>query len=1039
MKLLSVLIVMVLNLAFDADPGANSKDHSNVKSDQALQSNAQKGPMLMIIKVEPTVLYRKDQDRLMQAVDITIENSGQAVDAGLQVKFRSHDELSIDLGTIKEGKESYRFFVPEVSETLPVEFVLVHSNKVQNRLSLTWTPRKHWEICIIPISHHDLGYTAPIEHVMRTYRETYNDVIKFCEATENYPDEAKFRYSVEESWSLQNFIENSDKATLDKLAKYIKEDRIEVQAFYAELTTNISSHEELIRLLYPSFSINKEFGGKIKVGSITDIPGLSWGLPTVLSGAGIKYFFGGMPTYFEWDWDKYKDLMKHTFWDEKNILRPHGKPDAFYWKGPDGSKVLVYYQGSYGWWNMKSMEGPKSYNQIMDELPDTLNDMDRRGVPFSVLRFGGYGCTDNTKTDIIISNLVREWNSKWAFPKLIVSTNAMFFEKLEKQCKDLRTFTGDMPDTDYPVGATSMAKETTQNRVTHDRIASAEKIATMSYVLLKSNYPADDIREVYDNIILYDEHCWGMYHGVGDVADWAFDEKSSCSYKALGLTELITSGGVSQYDQTTYESNAKNIADNIAFDKDGQHIVVFNSLSFNRNDLVNIPNFLHKEPFDLVDIETGQKVPYQVTKIESPQSPAPHAAGRYANSQINPTEGFNLVFVADNVPSMGYKTYLVVPAQNSSGLKSNLTITDASIENQFFKVAVNPETGTVASIFDKELGVELVDNNAQHQVNQLITRWIKTGKEESPKTATIRKGERGPVYASLSVSTSGAGCPQLTEEIILYDKIKRIDFNNRVLKDMTPTQEVYFAFPFKMDNPDFRFEGPLSVIKPLRDQFPGSNSNYYSVQHWADVSDGRTGITLSPVDAHLVMFGGLNNVETSQAHHAVDPVSYGSPFVTELKKGHMYSFVMDNNFRTNMQPVQLGDVLFRYSVTSHKGDWIDGRPRDFGWAVKNPLFPVVVNKRSNGKLPESLSFCQLDKPNIILLTLKKAEDGEGIIVRLNETEGIDTECNLTLSKITIRKVYETNLVEENDKLLDVQGQTIRINVKAFGVKTIRIL
>jgi hypothetical protein len=112
---------------------------------------------------------------------------------------------------------------------------------------------------------------------------------------------------------------------------------------------------------------------------------------------------------------------------------------------------------------------------------------------------------------------------------------------------------------------------------------------------------------------------------------------------------------------------------------------------------------------------------------------------------------------------------------------------------------------------------------------------------------------------------------------------------------MTPTQEVYFAFPFKMDTPDFRFEGPLSVIKPLRDQFPGSNTNYYSVQHCADVSDRKTGVILSPVDAHLVMFGGLNNVETSQAHHAVDPVNYGSPFITEQKKGHMYSFVMNNN------------------------------------------------------------------------------------------------------------------------------------------------
>jgi alpha-mannosidase len=1033
MKYLTVSIALVLNLAFIEDPGVISKDYSGLEDHQALNRDVQTSSSLKIVKVEPTVLFRKEQNSLVQAVDITIDNQGQAVDAKLQVKFGSRDELSIDPGTIKTGKESYRFFVPEVTLTTPVEYALVLGEKVQDRLTASWTPRKHWEICMIPIAHHDLGYTNPIELVFRQYRNTYNDVIRFCEETQNYPEEAKFRYSVEESWSLQDFIEHSDNATRNKLAQYIKEGRIEVQAFYAELTTGISSHEELIRLLYPSFRINKELGGQIKVASITDMPGLSWGLPTVLSGAGINYFFAGMPFYFEWSPEIYKDLVKHTFWDEKNILRPHGRPDAFYWKGPDGSKVLVYYQGDYGCWN------PKSYDEVMNELPGMLDNMDSRGNPFSVMRYAGYDCTDNTGTDITASKLAREWNSKWAYPKMIVSTNTIFFEKLEKQCKDLRTFTGDMPDTDYPIGSLSTAKETTTNRVTHDRITSAEKITTISHLLLNSKYPYNDIRDIYNDIMLFDEHCWGMYNTVGDEQDWAAKEKSLYAYRAAGLTDKISSGVEDMYKETSYAGNAKDIAGAIAFNEEGQHIVVFNSLSFSRNDLVNIPNFLHKEPFDVIDTETGEKVAHQVIELDSPQSPVPHAAGRYAGGQINPPEAFNLAFVADNVPSMGYKTYRIVPASNSSAPKSSLVLTDKGIENRFFKVTINPETGTVASIYDKELGTELVDKDAPHQVNQLVTRWIKTGKDESPKIAAIRKGQNGPVYASLVVSTSGAGCPQVNQEIILYEKIKRIDFNNRVLKDMTPTQEIYFAFPFKMADPDFRFEGPLSVIKPLRDQFPGSNSNYYSVQHWADVSDGKTGITFTPVDAHLVMLGGFNTSEISQAHHAIKPVTFGAPFVTEFKKGHMYSFVMNNNFRTNMPPAQLGDILFRYSVSSHKGSWLEGRPRDFGWGIKNPFVAVLAEGKPKGSLPESLSFCQIDKPNVILLTLKKAEDGEGIIIRLNETEGIDTEVNVTLPDITIGKVYETNLVEENEKLLDVQLQTIKINIKAFGVKTLHIL
>ena len=68
----------------------------------------------------------------------------------------------------------------------------------------------------------------------------------------------------------------------------------------------------------------------------------------------------------------------------------------------------------------------------------------------------------------------------------------------------------------------------------------------------------------------------------------------------------------------------------------------------------------------------------------------------------------------------------------------------------------------------------------------------------------------------------------------------------------------------------------------------------------------------------------------------------------------MYSFVMNNNFRTNMPPAQLGDILFRYSVTSHKGNWIEGRPRDFGWAVKNPLIAVPVGPKEQGE-PSGIS------------------------------------------------------------------------------------
>jgi len=980
--------------------------------------------VIRINKIEPTVFFIKEKNELLQAVDISIENTEETVEASVDVKFDS-EEKNIVLGKVEKGEGIYRVYVTDVREQVAASFVLKTDGKVQDRREMNWKPGKHWEVYMIPIAHHDFGYTHTIEDVLLRYDGFYDDILRFCEETENWPFESQFRYMVEESWSIKHFTENRPKEVLEKLAKYVKEGRIEIPALFGNQISALCSHEELIRLMYPSFRLNRQYGAPTRTASITDIPGLSWGLPTVLAGAGVKYFFAGLPTYFEWG---RSDI--HTFWDEDAILREHGRPDAFLWQGPDGETVLVYYQGSYGCWS------PSSYQDVLNDLPGMLAPMEESGCPFSVMRYGGYGCGDNTPPDICVSHVAREWNSKWAYPKLIVATNAMFFENLEKECSDLRTFRGELPHTDYVVGAISTAKETAINRITHDKLHTAEKLATIASLVSDYQYPAERIRDAYDNLLLYDEHTWGMARQIGEVQDWDWCDKSRCAYKAAGLTKYIL------------DSSPDRIAGEIELTEEGVHIVVFNSLSFQRTDVVNASGFFGEEPFALIDEETGEEVPYQIVELDSPQAPVPYAAGRYARGQFNRPELFELVFVAEDVPPLGYKTYRIAPKETPplekggrGDFASNVLVNETSLENRFFKVTLNSQTGTIASIYDKELKRELVDQEAPHQLNQFIARWVKTGEEVSPSSSNISKGQNGPVYGSLVVTGDGAGCPQRTQEIVLYDKIKRIDIRNRLLKDSTPAIEIYFAFPFLMENPRFRFEGSNSVIEPLVDQFPGSNSDYYTMQHWADVSDGEVGVTFSSIEAHLVEFGGLWPGYVSQAHHGFTPPYFEHEFLKpgDLTKGHIYSYVIDSNFRTNFQPTQQGDMLFRYSITTHEGDWQEGRPRDFGWAISNPLIPVRIDGKKEGPLPKSMNFCQVDRSNVLLLTLKKAEDEDGIIVRLTETEGEDTNVTVTLPFLTIKKAYQTNLVEENERILSTQEHAVTVPIKAFGITTIRIV
>ena len=151
---------------------------------------------------------------------------------------------------------------------------------------------------------------------------------------------------------------------------------------------------------------------------------------------------------------------------------------------------------------------------------------------------------DNYPPDMKISEIVREWNNKWAYPRLIVGTNTMFFKELEKQCSNIRTFRGELPHTDYVVGAISTAKETTINRLTHDQLACAEKLATITSLAADLPYPADDIRKAYDDMMLYDEHTWGKDYPAGKLQDWAWNEKSHYAYRAAGLTQQITNASI---------------------------------------------------------------------------------------------------------------------------------------------------------------------------------------------------------------------------------------------------------------------------------------------------------------------------------------------------------------------------------------------------------------------------------------------------------------------------------------------------------------
>jgi hypothetical protein len=1023
---------------------------------------------LKIFGIEPTQFFIRSQgDTLQQLVRLSLKNDGSEVEAALFIHTDGIEE-QLSLGAIPPGITQHKIYLPELLKPASVRFSLWVTTTLQDEREVAWQTMKHWEVHLVHGSHHDLGYTDIPSNILREHDGYMDRVLKFCEETADWPEESKFRYVAEQAWSVLHYIEHRPLKAVKRLIRLMREGRIEVTAFLDNETSELCSHEEQVRLAYPAFRLKRRFGIPIRTAELNDIPGVSWGLVSVLTGCGVRYFAPAIQDYFAWG------FKVHPHWDEQAIL-PRDMIGAFWWEGPDGDRVLFWYGGD-------KIEGPWlwTYQQSERDLPKYLTDLDQRGYTPDLVRLKFHGGKrDNSPPDIRISLIAREWNSRWAYPKLIVSTNAHFFERFEKEeGSHLRVLRGDLPNTDYPIGAISRAREVGINRLTHDMLTSAEKLAACAATVSDYEYPSETLAEAYVCTLFHDGHVGGMAHPLGPPQEAAWAQKSEYAYRASALSHDILI------------KSTNRIADQVRLDCEGYHIVVFNSLVQERTDVVhllvtpptpcsrpmywrdpasgekdfrelasspaigrriiNLPAEILERPFELVDLSTDKRVPYQVITLSDPLAARPLAAHRWALGQIEQQDQtilyydqghlLDLVFVAEDVPPLGYKVYRIAPTDQQPTFASSLRIGENWLENRFYRIELDPVNGAIVSIFDKSLQREWVDRQAPHGFNQLLVRSPRNGDISLPNHSLIKPAEIGSVMATLIVKGDALGCPQLTQEISLYEDIKRIDFANRLLKDATPLLELYFAFPFAVQQPKFRYEASNSVIEPIRDQLPGTNTDAYTMQHWVAVWDDDGGVTWTSLEAPVMEVGDLWPGYVSQAHHGITPPGYGHEFLrdpAQLVKGYIYSYIMNNNFRTNFEPVQVADALFRYSMTSHEGDWRKGEARDFGWSVATPLEPVCIKGPQDGFLGKATNFCQLDLNNVLLLTMKIAEDGDGLILRLAETEGRDSIVTVVLPYFEITQAFKTNLVEENQGVLSYDRHSFQVSMRANGIATVR--
>ena len=93
--------------------------------------------------------------------------------------------------------------------------------------------------------------------------------------------------------------------------------------------------------------------------------------------------------------------------------------------------------------------------------------------------------------------------------------------------------------------------------------------------------------------------------------------------------------------------------------------------------------------------------------------------------------------------------------------------------------------------------------------------------------------------------------------------------------------------------------------------------------------------------------------------------------------------------------------------------------------------------KSDGPLEPVASFCHVEPANILVLTIKQAEDSQGLILRLAETAGQPTQAKITFA-LPIEKAWLANLAEENHSELPAAEHHLSVPVNPFQPVTVRI-
>jgi alpha-mannosidase len=653
------------------------------------------------------------------------------------------------------------------------------------------------------------------------------------------------------------------------------------------------------------------------------------------------------------------------------------------WNGPDGKGLVACLDATdYDGDLLPRLDIDPYWNKRLTD------DHDKYGINFG---YRYYGCGDmgGGLRDRDVINAEASLNNPDSKLKVVMTSSDQMYKDITPEIrKQLPVYVGDLLLIEHSAGSqTSQSYMKRLNRKNEILAQSSEQMACMANYLTNATYPKQKLNNSWELVL------GSQMHDVlpGTAIPSAF--------KLAWNDEFIAQNGFSE----VLKNSLAEVSSQLNTKTKGRSVAVYNPVAIGREDVCTAELSFNKMPAYLQVFDSkGKEVPSQIISR--------------SDSKIK------IIFLT-RIPSLGVSVYDVrESATPTKHAASALFASSNSLENEYYKLTIDAN-GDIASLVDKKQNRELLKKPArlefQHETPRREPAWnmFWSDRKNPPfafmnEDVSVKMIENGPVRVSLEVKRKGQNSAiKQVISLLVGEPGKRVEVSNAINWQSTGVC-LKASFPFTAENENATYNLGAGTI-----QRATNVENKFEVpsKKWFDLTDksGTFGVSV------------------------LEDCRYGS----DKPDANTLRLTLEYTPSAKLCPTWLyqasqdwGIQDVKYGLCSHIGDWSQSETQWQAEFLNTPLIAFEVPKHA-GKTGSSFSFLTINSPKIGLMALKKAEQNDYLIVRINELTGSDQTGIGLKFPAKILDAYEVNGQEQKIGEVSFTGNELNFDLSHYTIRS----